>query len=813
MDVEELYTRLQSRCEGLTGPEASKRLKEAGPNTLNPVKKWKKTLLFFSQFTNPLILLLIGAGILSFALGDHIDMTVIWMIVGLSGVLGFIQELGAATALEKLLALVVDQATLIREGKEMKIPLSEVVPGDLLVLRAGDVIPADAVLSKVNHLFVNESALTGESFPIEKTFADSIFLGTNIVSGFGIAVVERTGKKTKYGEMTESARFHPPDTAFETGVRSFSAFLLELTVGITVTLFVLNIFLKKPVIDSLLFSLAIAVGLTPQLLPAIISVNLSHGARRMAKKKVIVKRLASLENFGQMNILCSDKTGTLTEGKIESSANVGASGNESQKVLLYAFLNAKFQEGYENPLDKALLEKLQYETAGWEKKGELPYDFERKRIAVFLQHEDLNISIVKGAFYSILPLCNRIEWEDGSMEEIGDQTKEQLIAIFQDHSSQGKRILGLAYGEDESEENLIFLGFLMFSDAIRPKIQEVLQEMKRKGLTLRILTGDRQEAAGFFASAIGIEGGGLITGEELDRLGEEDLKKAVNEKIVFAEIDPRQKEKIIKILRALGNVVGYLGDGVNDAIALHAADIGISVNNGSPAAKEASDIVLMKKDLSVLKDGIEEGRITFTNTLKYVYMATSANFGNMISMAGSSLFLSFLPILPKQILLTNFFSDLPEMALATDNVDRETVEKPLKWDLKLIRRFMAVFGLINSITDYITFFVLLYWFKADMNLFRTAWTMENIITAALIVLALRTHRLIFQSKPGNFLLFSVLFVAIFAPFLPYTPLGKLFSFQPVPLIFYAALAGIIGWFFLSNEIAKYFFFRRYKKLS
>ena len=809
-DLNQIYARLKSRKEGLTASEAAARLLEFGPNVLKPKQRCRWLVLLFSQFTSPLVLLLIGAGVLSFFLGAHLDMSIIGTIVLLSGILGFFQEFGALNALEKLLSLVANKATVLRENKEIKIPIDLVVPGDMVILRSGDLIPGDCILIDSNNLFVDESTLSGESGPVEKPEGSKIYLGTMASSGIGWAMVETTGQKTKYGQISESARFHPPETAFEIGVKKFGGFLLEMTMGITVTLFILNLFLKKGVMDSLLFSLAIAVGLTPQLLPAIISINLSHGVRRMAKKKVIVKRLASIENFGQMNIFCSDKTGTITEGKMSLIESLGADGSENEKAAFYGYLNAKHQAGYTNPLDAAVLGKLHYDDSSWNLSGEIPYDFNRKRISLFFEHENQNLQIVKGALYPILDICSRTEWGDGSIGPMDEGARNQIDKVFKEKTGEGKKVIAIAYGESKTEENLIFLGFYVFYDPTKPKIKEVLSEMKRKGVALKILTGDRRESALFTASEIGIEEAKVIIGEDIDQADDELLKTIVRDRMVFAEINPKQKERIILSLRSTGNVVGYLGDGVNDVAALHAADVGISVDSGAPAAKEAADIVLLKKDLHVLKDGIEEGRKTFVNTLKYVYMASSANFGNMISMAGASLFINFLPILPKQILLTNFFSDLPEMALATDHVDNEIAEGPVKWDLPLIQRFMAVFGALNSIADLLTFSVLLFWFEADETFFRTAWTIENIITAALIVLAIRTQRIFWRSKPSFILFIASVGVAVLAPFLPYTGLGRLFSFEPIPLAFYAILLGILIWFFLSVEIAKYFFFRRKK---
>ena len=819
--VEQTLAELKSSPEGLTNSEAQSRLGQYGPNLLNPPRRFRTILLFMSQFKSPLILLLIGAAVLSLFLGGYTDASIILAIVMLSGLLGFFQERGAMNALEKLLHLIEIKATLLRDGKENEIPLEQIVPGDIVILRGGDLVPADCQIIEAKHFFVDEATLTGESMPVEKipgtNEADAsilkrtncLFMGTMVASGMAKALAVNTGRDTEFGRISEKVRKRSPETAFEVGVRAFSNFLLKVTLVLVIFIFIVNIFLHKPIVDSLLFALAIAVGLTPQLLPAIISVNLSHGARRMAAKKVVVKRLAAIENFGQMNILCVDKTGTLTVGKIQLYDTVDVLGKTHQKVGLYGYLNAHFQSGYINPLDQAVLHGPSFEVQKWKKIDEIPYDFNRKRLSVVLETEGKKILIVKGAFNQLLAVCDRIEMPDGKVVAI-DSEKARIAAYFEEQSKRGLRLLGLAYGDGNQEANLIFLGFLIFQDPIKPDIAAEVDVLKKKGVNLKIITGDHQDVALHVAATLGVTQTSYITGPELQNLSEEAFLKAVAEKNLFAQIEPNQKEKIVLALRKSGNIVGYMGDGINDVPALHSADVGIAVDSGADAAKESADFVLLKKDLSVLHDGIEEGRKTFINTLKYVYMATSANFGNMFSMAGISLFLPFLPLLPKQVLLTNFFSDLPEMALATDRVDHEALQHPVKWDLPLIRRFMIVFGILNSLADYLTFAVLLFWFHADQSLFRSGWFIENVVSAALIVLAIRTRRYLFRSKPGRLLAFAVFAIAIGVPFLPYTGLGRLFELTPIPLSFYGALGIIVVIYIIAVEIAKKIFFRSHK---
>ncbi|MFI5343577.1 MAG: magnesium-translocating P-type ATPase [Chlamydiales bacterium] len=824
LSIDQLYAQLKSSQKGLTGREAKNRLKRYGFNSLKPPSRGKGILLLLAQFKSPLILLLIGAALLSFFLGGKTDALIIFTIVLLSGLLGFFQERGALNSLEKLLQLVENKTTLLRDGKETAIPVEKIVPGDLVILRAGDIIPADSLLIEAKHLFVDESTLTGESAPVEKMAVSSIeenskqkklnilFQGTIVASGIATAIVGATGLNTEYSQIVERIRFRPLETAFERGVQKFGYFLLEVTLILVITIFAVNTYFNKPIIESLLFSLALAVGLTPQLLPAIITINLTHGARKMAEKHVIIKRLPSIENFGQMNILCTDKTGTITEGKIKLDRAIDINGQDSSKATLYAYLNAHFQLGYVNPLDQAITAAAQFDVSNWEKIDEIPYDFIRKRLGLIFNKGGEKILITKGAFPQVLSICNRVELPNGSVEPI-ENYKKQIEDQFEEQCRQGFRTLAVAYGAGKEEASLIFLGLLTFLDPIKPDIAQAVSDLKKLGIHLKIITGDHQAVVAHIASFIGIPHAALITGEELDKVSDSALLKIVRDKNIFAEIQPNQKERIILALRKSGHVVGYLGDGVNDVSALHSADVGIAVDSGSSAAKESADIVLLEKNLEVLRIGVEEGRRTFANTMKYVFMATSANFGNMFSMAGASLFLSFLPLLPKQVLLTNFLSDFPEMALATDRVDAAAVARPMKWDLPFIKRFMMVFGLLNSFADFMTFAVLLLWLNADEVLFRTGWFVENVVSAALVVLAIRTRGPLFDSKPGLLLTFAVIATSVFVLFVPLTGFGHLFGFGPLPLSFYAVLISIICVYIFSVEVAKYFFYRKLRNHS
>ncbi|MBX7066483.1 MAG: magnesium-translocating P-type ATPase [Parachlamydiales bacterium] len=813
-EPEELFTQLNTRPEGLSTEEAEDRFLSCGPNSLKPPKKGRGIALFLSQFKSPLILILIGAAGLSFFLGARLDASIICTIVLLSGLLGYFQERGALNALEKIFQIVENKTMVRRDGKEFEIPTEEVVPGDIVVLNAGDLVPADCLLFEAKHLFVDEATLTGESIPAEKApgkvspdasqheRTNALFFGSMVSSGFGVAIVAGTAKDTLFGEIAQRIRFRPPETAFEIGARKFGFFLMQVTLYLVIAIFAFNVYFQRPVLDSFLFSLALAVGLTPQLLPAIISVNLAHGARKMAAKRVVVKRLASIENFGQMDVLCTDKTGTITEGKPRLEKAVNGIGEKNEKCLFYAYLNAHFQAGYTNPLDKAILDSDDLDVAGWKKVDEIPYDFIRKRLSVVFEHEGKTVLIAKGAVPQMLSVCKEVVVDDHT-EPMSPKVQE----YFEASCEKGFRTLAVAFGEGEKEENLTLVGFLHFIDPIKEGIAEAVQELKKRGVHLKIITGDHRSIAVHVAKVIGLTHAHLVTGEEIHHASEHGLMKIAREKNLFAEIEPNQKEQLILALRKSGHIVGYLGDGINDVSALHSADVGISVDSGADAAKEASDIVLLNKDLHTLREGVEEGRHTFANTIKYVFMATSANFGNMFSMAGASLFLSFLPLLPKQVLLTNLLTDFPEMAIATDRVDADTVQKPVKWDLPFIRRFMIVFGLLSSIFDYATFAVLLFWLKADPDLFRTGWFVESVMSATLVVLVIRTRHAFFKSLPSRPLTWAILGTAGCVMAIPYLPILNVFGFVPLPTSFFLPLGAILVLYILSAEIVKRLFFR------
>ncbi|MGE5208578.1 MAG: magnesium-translocating P-type ATPase [Alphaproteobacteria bacterium] len=806
---------------GLTSAEARRRLAEFGENRIRDERRTGALTLFIGQFKSPIILILIGAAIVSLFLQDRTDAALILAIVLASGALGFWQEYRATDAVAKLRALVETKACVLRDDNEVIVPLKEVVPGDVVLLSAGAMIPGDGRLLEARELFVNEAALTGETFPAEKSVVDQegsakaeVYLGTNVVSGSGKAEIVATGKDTRFGKIAESLRLRRPETEFERGVRRFGYLLAQVTLLLVLAIFGVNVFLHKPVLESFMFALALAVGLTPQLLPAIITVNLSHGARRMAQEKVIVKRLTAIENFGSMNVLCSDKTGTVTEGNIGIRAAVDAWGNESKKTLLYAYLNAANETGFINPIDAALRAEPAADCSGWVKLDEFPYDFARKRLSILFENNGQHVLVTKGALPEILSICSEVERSDGTRDGV-DVARKEIEEQWRRFSSEGCRVIAVAYRtcgvecsriDRETETGMIFLGLLALSDPPKAGIESTLRELRGLGIQLKIVTGDNVLIATYLAQQIGLNAEQVLSGRDIQRMSDAALMRKASEVDVFAEIEPGQKERLILALKKAGHVVGYIGDGINDVSALHASDVSLSVDGAVDVAREAADFVLLEHDLEVLADGVREGRRTFANTLKYVFIATSANFGNMFSMAGASLLLPFLPLLPKQILLINLLTDLPEMTIAGDDVDPELVERPRRWDIHFIRRFMVVFGLVSSIFDYFTFGALI-WLKATIEQFRTGWFIESIASAALIVLVVRTRRPFFRSRPSGLLALATLGVVIVTVLIPHLPVATALGFGIMPPHFYSVLALIIVAYVIAAESAKRVFYR------
>jgi P-type Mg2+ transporter len=823
--VQQQLNELTTTTQGLTNEEAAQRLKRYGANRLSNKKETGNVQLFFAQFKNSIILILLFATGLSFYLNDKVDAAIILTIIFVSGSLGFWQEKGAASAVKELLAMVQITVCVLRDTIAIEIASEKIIPGDVILLKAGDVIPADCLLIESDNLFVDEALLTGESYPVEKLPAvlpsetalsnrtNALWMGTHIQSGTGTALVISTGQATEFGNLSQRIKLKAPETEFERGVRRFGYLLMEVTLILVILIFAVNVYLAKPVVDSFLFAMALAVGLTPQLLPAIISVNLAHGARRMAEHKVIVKQLASIENFGSMNVLCSDKTGTLTEGIVHLSGTLDLSGRTHDKVARYAYLNSVYETGFNNPIDEAIRQDRKFDLEGTEKLAEIPYDFYRKRLSLLINDQTNTRLITKGALTNILEICATAEYYDGTEITI-DKARQEIEQRYEDFSRQGFRTLGIAYKllpkqtqlDKTDEKDLCFLGFLIFSDPPKAGCNETIQQLRELGVTLKIITGDNRLVAATVAKQLGLAEHEILTGPEIRKMSDLALINQVPDVDLFAEIEPNQKERIILALKKAGFVVGYMGDGINDVSALHAADVGISVDSAADVAKETAQIVLLEKDLRVLVEGVKEGRITFANTLKYVFMATSSNFGNMFSMAGASLFLPFLPLLPKQILLTNLLTDFPEMTIASDHVDPEMIARPRRWDIKFIRKFMITFGFVSSLFDYMTFGLLLL-LEVPPEQFRTAWFLESVVSAASIVFVVRSSHAFFKTRPGNYLTAATLAIVAITISLPYTPIAPLIGFVPLPLSLVALLLGIVSLYLGTAELAKHFFYK------
>ena len=815
---------------GLSDEEAEQRLRRFGPNSFKKNTRSSAVLLFLSQFKSPITILLIAAALLAMALGDFTNALIILIIIAISSFLGYWQEKGAAHAIRELLKLVQIRCRVERNGNEKELALETVVPGDIVLLSAGDIIPGDCLLLETKDLFIDEAAFTGESFPVEKITGplppetplskriNCLFMGSHVISGKGKALVIQTGKSTEFGKISDRLRIRPEETDFEKGIRRFGYMLMEITLILVILIFAINVMLHKPVLDSFMFSLALAVGLTPQLLPAIITVNLAAGARAMAKQKVIVKRLSSIENFGSMDILCSDKTGTITDGTVVVKDALDIYGQHSEKTLRYAGLNARLQQGFRNPIDDAICKINTGSLDSISIQCEIPYDFIRKRLTVQVRNGQENWVITKGALNSVLDICNQAEKGNGELVPL-EQEHDTILKGYQRLSREGYRVLGVGYKTADNEKNftredeirMIFLGFVTLFDPPKKDVQQTLEKLGHLGVRFKLITGDNALVAESIAHQIGIAAPVVLTGPQIRQMSDGAIMQKAIQADIFAEVEPNQKERIILCLKKAGHVVGFMGDGINDAPALHTADVGISVDSAVDVAKEAADIVLLANDLNVLSEGIRIGRKTFTNTMKYIFMATSANFGNMFSMAGASLFLPFLPLLPKQILLTNLLTDFPEMAIATDRVDEESIEKPRRWDLRFIQRFMMIFGLLSSVFDYLTFGILILLLKADEKVFQTGWFVESVVSATLIVLVVRTRLPFLKSPPGKYLSLATLLIAGTVLVIPFTPVGDLFNFTRLPFVFYGWIGLIIALYIISAEWLKRWFYRKWQK--
>jgi len=822
----DILNELRSTDAGLSAAEAAIRLAAAAGKKKERPQLVKDIILFFSQFKSPLTLLLVAAVILSAFLGERSDVFIILFILLSTGIMSFLQERNAGIAVQKLKSILRSKVKVQRNGQTTLVFAEEIVSGDILLFSAGDIIPADCLLLEENDLHVNEATLTGETYPAEKEVvvlaADTVmskrtnvlFEGTSIVSGTGKAIAVLTGKDTVFGSISASLSKPPEETAFEKGIRKFGYLLMQITIVLAIIILAVNIYFGRPLIESLLFGLALAVGMAPELLPAIMTVAMSAGSKRMAKQKVVVKKLSSIQNLGEINLFCSDKTGTLTEGVLQISSTPGVDGNENDAVKQMAFLNAAFETGFANPMDDALRMMKDVSTGEYKKVAEIPYDFIRKRLSIAVEKNAEIKLISKGAINNIVSICDKVLLPGGTIAPI-ETSRKNIEDLYQQYSSKGFRTIGVCYKicsekiklTKEDETQMIFAGFVLLVDPIKEGVIEVIKELNRNGVQLKIITGDNKLVAGYIGEKIGLHKIIIISGSELAKMSPEALVIQVQKANVFAEIEPQQKENIVKALRKAGNTVAYMGDGINDVAAINAADVGISTNNAVDVAKEAADVVLLEKDLAVLNAGIIEGRRTFLNTLKYIYTSTSATFGNMFSMAGASLILPFLPMLPQQILITNFLTDFPYMAVARDEVDADELKRSQKWNLKQLKNFMLVFGLHSSVFDYITFYILFRFFKSE-PVFQTGWFIESTFTELLILFVVRTHKSLLKSMPGRFLIILSIVALLVTLFLPFSPFASELGFVVPPFQLLGIIAGILILYVITADIIKVLFFRK-----
>lgn len=832
---------LDSRLDGLNQREADSRLQQYGMNEIAREKHQSALMRLLSNIKNPLVLLLTALGVVSFLTGDLRAAVIIFIMVVLGVVLRFYQEMRADNAAEKLKAMVSNTATRVREGKEAEVPLKLLVPGDIIRLSAGDMVPADVRVLSAKDLFLNQSALTGESLPIEKkSAATSIdvqspleltnicFLGSNVESGSATAVVIHTGDQTYFGALATSIVGQRQLTSFDKGINKFTWLMIYFIAVMVPAVFLINGLSKHDWLEAFLFAMAVAVGLTPEMLPMIVTVNLSKGALAMARKKVIVKRLNAIQNFGAMDVLCTDKTGTLTQGKIVLEKYLDAHGNPSAKVLEYGYLNSYHHTGLKNLLDEAVLAHEELEehlkaNEEYRKIDEIPFDFVRRRMSVIVEDTaGLNTLICKGAVDEVLSLCTRVEIK-GEVIEILPEYDAKRRQIADELNSQGFRVIALAYKQmpgatDEptyaikDESDLILLGFLAFLDPPKDTATEALEQLRQLNVDIKILTGDNEIITIYICKEVGVPVEHLLLGPQIEEMNETELAEAVSSASIFARLAPMHKERIIRALQSKGHVVGFMGDGINDAPALKAADVGISVDSAVDIVKESSDIILLENSLLVLQQGVLEGRRVFGNIVKYIKMAASSSFGNMFSVVGASAFLPFLPMLPIQVLINNLLYDFSQTTIPTDEVDAEWLTKPRKWEIDEILRFILCIGPISSIFDYLTFFIMLYVFNCWDNpvLFHTGWFIESLFTQTLIIHVIRTNKVPFFQSWASWplILTSIVIVAVGA-WLTVSPLADTLGFVSPPSLYWGLLAVILVCYVVLTQLVKTWFYRRY----
>ncbi len=817
-------------ARGLTSEEASRRLGVIGRNEPGGERKLSAFAELAVLLTNPLVVILVVAALVSVAVGEHIDAVIIIIMVVLSTALNFALNFRSQKAADRLRKLVAPTATVLRDGAWKELPRAEVVPGDVIRLGAGDLIPADARLLEAHNLHVQEAALTGESLPAQKQAVspgaapvpdgdqrDLVYLGTSVVSGTATALVIATGPYTEFGDITARLASRAPETEFDRGIRRFGYLIMRAIFFLVLFVFLVSIAVRHDPFESLLFAIALAVGLTPEFLPMITTVTLAQGALAMSRQKVIVKHLSSIQNFGSIDILCSDKTGTITSAEMVVERSVDAFGQRSDRALQLAEVNSTYQAGLRSPLDDAILRAAPSTTSDYAKLDELPFDFERRRLSVVVEGRGQRMLVTKGAPEGILPLSVAVE-AGGTAQPMDDASRARCADTFEQLDQQGLRVLAIAYRDvpqqqrytAADERDLTLAGYVAFADPPLPDAAEMLAALRRDGVEVKILTGDGERVAAHICAEVGLDASSPLLGVEIDRMSDTALGQVAERTSIFARVSPAQKSRILLSLKRRGHVVGFLGDGINDAPSLHAADVGISVASGADVAKDAADIILLQPGLGVLHTGILAGRKSFGNVMKYLLMGTSSNFGNMFSMAGASFFLPFLPMLPTQILLNNFLYDLAQVTIPTDNVDETYIRKPHHWDISLIRNFMIFIGPISSIYDFLTFFVLLSIFRASPETFHTGWFVESLATQTLVLFIIRTVGNPLRSRPSRPLTITTLAIVAIGALLPFSPFAIDLGFVPLPFGFFAFLVVATATYLVLVQIGKTVLMRRLK---
>jgi len=829
---EALLSQMEALPAGLSQQEAHARAARFGPNTLRNYGERPLIIQYLSHFKNPLVMVLLAASAVSALTGEITGFIIIWAIVLLSVTLDFAQEYRAGRAAEQLKKAVAVRATVLRDGHSQELPIAELVPGDVVLLAAGDLIPADCRLLEAKDFFINQALLTGESYPVEKQAHDlpapvedlsqaenAVFMGTSVISGMARAMICRTGADTAMGNIADSLVVKAPPTAFELGTQSFGMLIMRLTILLVLFVFLINAFFHRPFLESFLFAIALAVGLTPELLPMVITVTLSRGALRMAKKLVIVKQLAAIHNLGSMDVLCTDKTGTLTEGRIQLERHLDAQGNDSAQVLQLAYLNSYFETGLKSPLDDAILEHEEINVSGWHKIDEVPFDFERRRVSVLVDQGEKRLLVVKGSPEDILKLSTRYAvGETQDTLPLDDKALASIQALHDSLGREGFKVLGIAlrpvaldhpHAVVDDETELIFAGFAAFLDPPKASSAHALKALAASGISIKIVTGDSELVTRYVCAQLNMPVTGVLNGSEIQHMDDPTLAVRVREANLFCRVTPAQKNRIILSLKTQGHTVGYLGDGINDAPSLRSADVGISVDSAVDVAKAAAGMIMLRHDLNVLHAGVMEGRRTFANIMKYIMMGTSSNFGNMFSMAGATLFLPFLPMLPAQILLNNLLYDISELTIPMDSVDSDSLAHPRHWDTTFIRNFMWVVGPVSSVFDFLMFFILLKVFEAGEVLFHTGWFIESIATQVLVIFVIRTRGNPLKSRASVALTATSLLVVLVAAALPFTPLASHLGFVAPPPLFFVILPAMVLGYLVTVEFVKRLFYRNF----